>query len=78
MECPKCTFGVGWLNIPGFNIKYVSFLVLSCVLQPQQKIATTKNSTVLLAVGKSCTLEPVAFEEYLEVLPFQYFWHCLP
>ena len=24
------------------------------------------------------TLKPVAFEEYLEVLPFQYFWHCLP
>jgi hypothetical protein len=40
------------------------------VYQPQQKIATAKNFTVLLAVGKLCILEPVAFEEYLEVLEY--------
>ena len=28
--------------------------------------------------GGISTLKLVAFEEYLEVLPFQYFWHCLP
>ena len=38
--------------------------------QPQQKIAIAKNFTVLLAVGKLCILEPVAFEEYLEVLEY--------
>jgi hypothetical protein len=43
------------------------------IYQPQQKIVIAKNSTVLLVVGKSRTLELVAFEEYLKVLPFQYF-----
>jgi hypothetical protein len=56
MECPKCTFGIGWLNIPIYTSSILVVLKFSTTstLLVVLKFSTTKFSTLLQHCTHSC------------------------